>query len=168
MSMIFEDHAAPVLARVGERLWLSDWVCIEQSRIDGFAAATGDHYWLHTDPVRAQRESPLGGTIAHGFLTMSMLAPSCLHALLDVLGADEVLNYGVENLRFLAPVRCGARVRSAIVLRSALAKPGGRVLVGLDCSVEIEGQERPALVGQSLMLIHFPNQTGANHAAQAA
>lgn len=167
-AMMAGDHVAQVQARVGERLWLSDWVCIEQSRIDGFAAATGDHYWLHTDPERARRESPLGSTIAHGFLTMSMLAPSCLHALLDVLGADEVLNYGVENLRFLAPVLCGARVRSSIVLRSAVAKPGDRVLVGLDCSVEIEGRERPALVGQSLMLIHFSNQTGVTHAAQAA
>ena len=166
--MMASDHVTRVQARVGERLWLSDWVCIEQSRIDGFAAATGDHYWLHTNPERARRESPLGSTIAHGFLTMSMLAPSCLHALLDVLGADEVLNYGVENLRFLAPVLCGARVRSSIVLRSAVAKPGDRVLVGLDCSVEIEGQERPALVGQSLMLIHFSNQTGVTHAAQAA
>jgi len=164
MPGLRNDHAERLSARLGQELCVSDWIAISQSRIDEFARATGDHYWLHTDPERARRDSPLGGTIAHGFLTLSLLAPSCLDALLGVLGASEVLNYGVEGLRFIAPVPCGARVRCRVALRSAVAKAGGRVLLGLDCSVEIEGQPRQALVGQSLMLVAF-NEQGERHAA---
>ncbi|MFA9219484.1 MAG: MaoC family dehydratase, partial [Sphingomonadaceae bacterium] len=124
MSEVCDDPLARVRARLGEQLWLSDWIVVDQPRIDEFARATGDHYWLHTDPERARRDSPLGGTIAHGFLTMSLLAPSCLDALLGELGASELLNYGMDGLRFLAPVPGGARVRCRIALRSAVNKAG--------------------------------------------
>ncbi|MES2148297.1 MAG: MaoC family dehydratase [Pseudomonadota bacterium] len=147
-----DSAAAHLRGRLGQQLACSDWITLDQARIDAFAHATGDHYWIHTDPGRARAEGRLGTTIAHGFLTLSLLAPSCLDALLGTLGGTEVLNYGMEALRFLAPVRCGERVRCAVALGEVNARPDGRFLLGLDCTVEIDGQDRPALVARALML----------------
>jgi acyl dehydratase len=140
-------------ARVGEEIACSDWITIEQSRIDEFARATGDHYWIHTDVERVKQPGNAGTTIAHGFLTLSMIAPSCLDAVIGVLGAKQVLNYGADRLRFIAPVPCGARVRCHVTLADITDRPDGRQLIGMDCVVEIEGESRPALAARSLMLI---------------
>lgn len=141
--------------RIGEVLSVSDWILIDQARINTFADATGDHYWIHTDVDRSHKEGAYGTTIAHGFLSLSLLAPSCLDAVLRVLGGKQVLNYGVEHARFIAPVRCGKNLRCRISLAAITDKPDGRYLIDLDCYVEIDGEEKPALVAHSLMLITF-------------
>src|SRR5574337_72006 len=92
---------------VGKELGVSDWEEMSQSRINAFAECTGDRQWLHVDPERAKRESPFGGTVAHGFLTLSTVAPSALELLVKPLAARQAVNCGVENVRFLAPVRAG-------------------------------------------------------------
>jgi acyl dehydratase len=141
--------------RIGEVLSISDWIVVDQTRINTFADATGDHYWIHTDVDRSCNEGAYGTTIAHGFLSLSLLAPSCLDAVLRVLGGKQVLNYGVEHARFIAPVRCGKKLRWRVSLAAVTDKPDGRYVVDLDCRVEIDGEEKPALLAHSLMLIAF-------------
>lgn len=141
--------------RIGELLSVSNWIVVDQTRINTFADATGDHYWIHTDVDRSKNEGAYGTTIAHGFLSLSLLAPTCLDAVLRVLGGQQVLNYGVEHARFITPVRCGRKLRCRVSLSAVTGKPDGRYLVDLDCRVEIDGEEKPALVAHSLMLIAF-------------
>lgn len=141
--------------RIGEVLSVSEWIFVDQARINTFADATGDHYWIHTDVDRSRDEGAYGTTIAHGFLSLSLLAPSCLDAVLRVLGGKQVLNYGVEHARFIAPVRCGKRLRCRVSLAAITDRPDGRYLIDLNCRVEIDGEEKPALLAHSLMLITF-------------
>ena len=136
---------------VGQQIGVSDWVPISQERIDEFARSTGDQQWIHCDPERAQRESPFGITIAHGFLTLSLL-PITTYELFAGLKAKKSVNYGLDKLRFLAPVRAGARVRNHIRLLSAEPRADGFVLIRTENTVEIEGEEKPALVAVSLSL----------------
>ncbi len=139
-------------AMVGTQTGLSDWLLIDQARIDAFAAATGDHQWIHVDPVRAAA-GPFGATIAHGFLSLSllpMLSSSVALKLPDVFGA---LNYGIDKLRFITPVRCGARVRARVRMVSLEDKGGGRLLMTNETTLEIEGEDKPALVSTNLAMI---------------
>ena len=138
---------------VGKELGVSEWVTLGQDRIDQFAAATGDHQWIHVDVERAARESPASSTIAHGFLTLSALAAMAMEIGIVPDGVSQALNYGIDKARFLAPVRSGKRIRAHTVLAAADEKPGGRVLLTLSCRVEIEGEERPALVADLLSLM---------------
>lgn len=138
---------------VGKELGVSPWEEMPQSRIDAFAACTGDHQWLHVDPERARRESPFGGTVAHGFLTLSTLAPSALELLVKPLGVRQAVNCGVDNVRFIAPVRVDARIRTRLNLHSAVPKGQGRTLVTMECAVEIEGEAKPALTAQMVFMI---------------
>jgi acyl dehydratase len=138
---------------VGEKLGVSEWVTIGQDRIDQFADATGDHQWIHVDVERATRESPAKSTIAHGFLTMSALAGMTMQLGIVPDGVSQALNYGIDRGRFLAPVRSGRRIRTNAVLTSAETKPGGRVLLTVSCTVDIEGEEKPALVADLLSLM---------------
>jgi acyl dehydratase len=101
---------------VGHELGVSDWVTVDQARIDAFAKCTGDKQWIHVDLERAARESPFGGTIAHGYLTLSLLASLAMEVGLIPADASAGLNYGLDKVRFITPVRAGARVRSRIVL----------------------------------------------------
>src|ERR1700692_3435390 len=101
---------------VGQEVGVSDWVTIDQARIDAFAQCTGDNQWIHVDVERAARESPFGGTIAHGYLTLSLLASPAMEVGLIPADASAGLNYGLDKVRFITPVRAGARVRSRIVL----------------------------------------------------
>jgi len=142
---------------VGRSLGASHWVAIEQERIDQFAACTGDRQWIHVDVERARRESPFGGPVAHGYLTLSLLAPQAIG--LGVIPPDAAagLNYGLDKVRFLAPVKAGARVRTRAVLKSSEQQDAGRTLLKLECTLEIEGEAKPALVAEMLcMLIAKP------------
>ncbi len=138
--------AAPkeLLGAAGRKLGPSDWLVVDQGRIDQFAAATGDHQWIHVDPERA-KSGPFGATIAHGYLTLS-LVNALLPQLLEVRGIAMGVNYGCDRVRFPAPVRVGSRVRAAGEVVGAEEVKGGAVQVTVRVSVEIEGGDRPACV----------------------
>lgn len=138
---------------VGKELGVSAWEEMAQDRIDAFAACTGDHQWLHVDPERAKRESPFGGTVAHGFLTLSTVAPAALELLVKPLAARQAVNCGVDKVRLIAPVRAGARIRTRLQLHEVAVKGEGRTLVTMACAVEIEGEARPALTAQLIFMI---------------
>ena len=138
---------------VGQELGVSDWVTVDQQRIDEFAACTGDTQWIHVDVERARRESPFGTTIAHGYLTLSLL-PVMQHDVGTLPeGVTAALNYGADRLRFITPVKAGARIRDHITLVAVEDKGGGRLLVTARHTVEIEGEEKPALVADTLALL---------------
>jgi len=140
------------LEETGERdLGASEWVKIEQPRIDMFAEATGDHQWIHVDPESAA-QGPFGGTIAHGYLTMSLL-PVLLSEVMTVSDAQMGVNYGIERLRFTAPVPSGSRVRLHAKLNGGERRPNG-ALFRIGVEIEIEGHEKPALVGEVLFLAY--------------
>ena len=139
------------LARhVGEEMGVSSWLLLDQARIDEFAHCTDDHQWIHVDTERAARESPFGGTVAHGFLTLALLAPSGFEVLAGRLKPRSVVNYGLDKVRFVAPVRSGKRVRNRIRLTAVEPKGGGRYLVTMENTIEIEGESRPALIASAL------------------
>jgi acyl dehydratase len=134
---------------VGTELGRSRWFEIGQDRIATFADATDDHQWIHVDPARAARESPFGGTVAHGFLTLSLL-PAMLSDVLVMVDAKLVVNYGLNKVRFPAPVPAGSRVRAAIVL-AALDDEAGSAQLTLDVTVEREGGTKPVCVAEFLV-----------------
>jgi acyl dehydratase len=131
----------------------SDWRVVDQARIDAFAEVTGDHQYIHVDPARAA-ETPLGGTIAHGYLTLSLLASMIDDVMPDVPGLTMGLNYGLNKVRFLAPVRAGKRLRGLYEVQEAEAAPG-RIMVTWRVTLEIEGEEKPALVAEWLNLFQM-------------
>ena len=138
---------------VGESLGISDWQTIDPESINAFAECTGDRQWIHTDVERARRESPYGSTIAHGFLTLSLVAKFGM-ALGVVPGdAKAAVNYGLDRVRFLAPVTAGARVRCQISLLEMQEQGSGRFLIKTRNTVEIEGESKPALVADTLILL---------------
>jgi acyl dehydratase len=138
---------------VGRELGASDWVAVDQGRIDAFAACTGDRQWIHVDVERARRESPFGRTIAHGYLTLSLVAAMVME--LGVIPPDTAtgLNYGLDKVRFIAPVKAGKRVRLRASLLAAEAQSGSRMLLKLACTLEIEGEAKPALVAETLCML---------------
>ena len=138
---------------VGRELGLSDWVAIDQPRIDAFASCTGDHQWIHVDVERAKRESPFRGPIAHGYLALAMVAPLAMQVGIIPRDAAAGLNYGVDKVRFLAPVPAGARVRLRVVLVGIEPREGGQVLMKTLNTMEIEGSEKPALIAETLALL---------------
>jgi acyl dehydratase len=144
---------ATLEAFVGREIGVSAWHAIDQQRIDEFAECTGDMQWIHVDVERAKRESPYGGTIAHGYLTLSMVATLCIEAGAIPSDASAALNYGLDKVRFLAPVRAGARVRCHVTLTSIERKEKGRVLVALRNTLEIDGETRPALAADTLAML---------------
>jgi acyl dehydratase len=141
------DNPAALLESVGTDLGQTDWLTIDQGRIDAFAGATGDFQWIHTDPARAAA-GPYGATIAHGYLTLSLVA-SFLEELLAVAGTTTVINAGSDRVRFIQPVLVGSRLRASAVVIAANPAAGG-VRVATRVTVEIDGQERPALVADVL------------------
>jgi acyl dehydratase len=143
--------------RIGQELHCSDWLQVTQERIDAFATATGDHQWIHTDPVRAAAESPYKATIAHGYLTLALYP--LLRGLVDAdqplfPGVTRVINYGLEKLRFPNAVRAGSRVRARCVLVKAEPVAGGLQLTE-QYTVEIEGEAKPACVAEAIMRAYF-------------
>ena len=131
----------------GSDLGTSEWIEVTQDRIDTFADATGDHQWIHTDPERAA-QGPFGAPIAHGYLTLSLFIP-LFTQLLDVRGVTTKVNYGLNKVRFPAPVRVGSRLRLAARLSSVEDVPGG-VQIAVDGTIEADGATKPAAVVQSL------------------
>jgi acyl dehydratase len=136
---------------VGQELGVTDWVVIDQDRIDRFADCTGDHQWIHVDVERA-KQSPYGTTVAHGFLCLSLLAPAQTSIVVPS-DAGQVLNYGLDRVRFMAPVKAGSRLRTRVQLVSSEDKGPGRVLIKTKNTVEIEGEEKPALIAEMLVLM---------------
>jgi acyl dehydratase len=134
---------------IGTELGVSDWVTVDQERIQQFADATGDQQWIHVDVERAKRESPMGGPIAHGYMTLSML-PKLSQTTFHVEGVSARINYGLNKVRFPAPVLAGSRLRARFRLKSVEPTGEGRYLVCSEATVEVEGQERPACVAESL------------------
>ncbi len=134
-------------SHIGEHLGYCDYRVIAQDQVDLFADATGDHQWIHVDPERAAA-GPFGGTIAHGYLTLSLI-PVLVGAILRVEGVSMGVNYGSNRVRFTAPVRVGSEVRAGATLASVQDVAGG-VQVALDVTVEIRGQDKPACVAQTL------------------
>lgn len=152
--MAIEGYSMATLdAFVGKELGVSEWVEIDQARIDAFAQCTGDHQWIHVDVERAKRESPFGGTIAHGYLTLSLVAGQMIDMGAVPHDASAAVNYGLEKARFLTPVKAGARVRNRLSLLAADRKGDGRVLLRMENTMEIEGEGKPALVAEALALL---------------
>lgn len=143
------DSPAALLDAIGADLGTTGWLTVDQQRIDAFAAATGDGQWIHTDPQRAAA-GPFGGTIAHGYLTLSLLAAFTAD-LIEVRETAMAINYGIDRLRFLQPVRSGSRVRASGTITSA-EEVGLGVRLGVKIAVEIDGDATPALVADSIIL----------------
>ena len=141
-----------ILAKVGQEVGVSSWLLVDQARIDAFAEATEDRQFIHTDPAAAA-QTPFGGTIAHGFLTLSLLSGMAPEAMLVPENIKMALNYGLDRVRFLAPVRSGRRVRGRFKLDSAEERAPGQWLLRHEVTVEIEGEEKPALTALWLGLI---------------
>ena len=139
--------------RVGQELGVSDWVTIDQPRIDTFASCTGDRQWIHVDVERAKRESPFRGPIAHGYLALAMVAPLSMEVGVIPRDAAAGLNYGIDKVRFLAPVPVGARVRLRVVLVGIEPREGGQVVMKTLNTMEVEGSEKPALIAETLALL---------------
>lgn len=137
---------------VGRELGVSAWQEVTQDMINAFADCTGDHQWIHVDVDRARRESPFGGPVAHGFLTLSLLA--AMGEALGIVPADAkaAINYGIDKLRFLAPVPAGSRVRCRVSLMKVEDRGQGRSLLTVSNTVELEGSSRPALTAESLVM----------------
>ena len=132
----------------GTRLEPGPWIEVAQERVDRFAEATDDHQWIHVDPERARNESPFGGTIAHGYLSLA-LVPAMLFELLEVQGTTAVINYGADRVRFPAPLPVGARVRLVVEIGAVTAVAGG-VQVAFTAVLEIDGGAKPAMAAELL------------------
>lgn len=138
---------------VGRELGTSDWVTIDQPRIETFASCTGDRQWIHVNVERARRESPFRGPIAHGYLTLAMVAPLSMQVGVIPKDAAAGLNYGIDKVRYLAPVPAGARVRLRVVLSGIEPRDGGQMILKTLNTMEIEGSEKPALIAETLALL---------------
>ena len=138
--------------RIGTEVGVSDWLTIGQARIDAFADATEDRQFIHVDP-EAAAQTPFGGTVAHGFLSLSMLSRMGAEAMLLPDGLKMAVNYGLDRVRFMSPVRSGQRIRGRFVLDSIDERAPGQLLVRHSVTVEIEGVDKPALTAQWLGLL---------------
>lgn len=139
---------------VGEEVGLSDWLAIDQARIDAFADATEDRQFIHVDPEMAAR-TPFGGTVAHGFLSLSLLSHMGAEAMLLPEGLKMAVNYGFDRVRFLAPVKSGSRVRGRFTLDSVEERAPGQLLMRHKVTVEIEGEDKPAVTAEWLSLMYI-------------
>jgi acyl dehydratase len=146
-TVTFEELAG----MTGQETGVSDWVPIDQDRINKFADATGDHQWIHVDVERAKKEMPGGKTIAHGYLTLSLI-PWLTGDFLQIEGVTRGINYGSNKIRFTNMVPVGSRVRARAKLLSAEARSGGLQLIH-EVTIEIEGQQRPACIAEAISLV---------------
>jgi acyl dehydratase len=137
---------------IGQEIGASSWWTVDQERIDRFAVVTGDHQFIHVDPARASAETPFGGTIAHGFLTLSLLSAMGQEALPVVKGRSMGINYGLDRVRFLSPVPVGVRVRGRFTLAEITARSDRQVLLRYQVIVDIEGADKPALAAEWITL----------------
>ena len=142
-------------AQLGNEIGVSNWITVDQQMINEFAETTKDDQWIHVDPERAAAETPFGGAIAHGFLTLSLASRFSYDCLPPMPGQVMGINYGFNSLRFLSPVLAGSRLRGRFVLKSVEKKPGNRLLRENTLTIEIEGQDTPALVADWLGMAVF-------------
>lgn len=150
-----EISLSDVAGLVGQEIGLSDWITVDQSMIDAFAGATNDHQFIHVDPVRAAAESPFGGTIAHGFLTLSLLSTMNYNCLPVIREQTMGINYGFDRIRFMSPVKCGKRIRGHFVLTEARFRGAGMMMTTYDISIEIENERKPALTATWITIVQF-------------
>ncbi len=134
----------------GQELGVSDWIVIDQERINKFADATDDHQWIHTDPERAAKEFPLGTTCAHGYLTISLI-PALIEGMVEFPGLERLINYGINKVRFRSMVPSGAKVRMRGTLVSARKRAGALQTV-LNCDIEMEGQQKPVASAEIIVM----------------
>lgn len=151
--MLIVEHPKDLSQYVGRSLGPSEWITVDQAMIDKFAEATGDHQWIHVDPERAKREMPGGKTIAHGFLTLSLL-PRLHPMVLQVKNRKRSINYGSNKLRFTNPVPAGSRIRLRQTIKNVEEVPDNGVRVTYESVIEIEGRERPALVAENIGILY--------------
>lgn len=142
-------------AMVGKEIGVSSWHLIDQPRIDTYADVTEDRQFIHVDPERAKKETAFGTTIAHGFLTMSMMSVMSYEVMPAIAGTTMGVNYGFDKLRFISPVRSGKRIRGRFVLAEAKLRKAGELQSRTNVTVEIESEDKPALVAEWLGLIYF-------------
>jgi acyl dehydratase len=138
---------------VGQEIGVSDWVEITQERINQFAEATGDHQWIHVDVARAEKDMPGGKTIAHGYLTLSLI-PMLNHQISHINNVRNGINYGSNKVRFINPVPAGSRVRARAKLLAADPMKGGGIRLTNEMTIEIEGQEKPACVAETMSIVY--------------
>ncbi len=153
MQTLDIDTIHDLVPLVGQTIAVSDWLTMTQERINLFAEATGDRQWIHTDPERAARESPYGATVAHGFLTLSLLSQFIKQTVRVREGYAMGLNYGLNRVRFPAAVRAGARIRASFTLESVESIPAG-VQAVVSAIVEIDGVEKPGCAAQWVIRYH--------------
>jgi acyl dehydratase len=140
---------------VGREVGVSSWHQVDQGRINSFADVIEDHQFIHVDPERAKRETSFGATVAHGFLTMSLLSIMSYEVMPVIEGTTMGVNYGFDKLRFISPVRAGSRVRGRFTLTEAKLRKPNELLSRTNVVIEIEGEEKPALVADWIGLIYF-------------
>lgn len=143
---------------VGQEIGVSPWRVVSQEMIDKFADATDDHQFIHVDPVRAAAEAPFGGTIAHGFLSLSLLSTLAYETIPPIEGSGIGVNYGFERIRFIVPVKAGARIRARFKLAEMIVRPSGWLHFNYDVTIEIEGSAKPALTARWLTLGRLENR----------
>jgi acyl dehydratase len=153
--MIWQLKASELETVVGRTLEPSAWFLVDQARIDAFADATLDHQFIHVDPERAAK-APFGTTIAHGFLTLSLLSHLCKSSGFLVEGALMSVNYGLNRVRFVSPLAVGSEIRALRTIKAVERRPGGQCLLTSDITVEIKGKTKPAMIAEWLTLLVFP------------
>ncbi|HUE89474.1 MAG TPA: MaoC family dehydratase [Vicinamibacterales bacterium] len=159
--MITIATLADLRARAGQEIGISDWVAIDQQRITAFADATGDHQWIHVDVARAAREAPFGATIAHGFLTLSLVS-TLMRNTVSIAGLRMTINYGLNRVRFVSPVPAGSRVRARVALHAVDdVKDATQATWGL--TVEREGGDKPCLVAEWLVRYYHADEGHEGH-----
>ena len=151
--MLTVDNPKDLAQHIGRQLGPSDWITVDQAMIDKFAEATGDHQWIHVDVERAKKEMPGGKTIAHGFLTLSLL-PRLAPMLLQVKNRKRGINYGSNKIRFTNTVPAGSRVRLRQTIKNVEDVPDNGVRVTYESVIEVEGQERPAMVAENIGIMY--------------
>ncbi|HEX5933157.1 MAG TPA: MaoC family dehydratase [Pseudorhizobium sp.] len=153
--MTREISLSDVPGLVGQVLGISEWIVVDQPMIDRFADATLDHQFIHVDPERAAAESPFGATIAHGFLTLSLLSAMNFDCLPKIREQTMGLNYGFDKIRFMSPVRSGTRVRGHFTLSDCRFRGAGMLMTTYDVSVEVENEKKPALTATWVTIVQF-------------
>jgi len=140
-------------AQQGQIIGHSDWITVDQNMIDGFCDVTGDYQFIHNDPKRAKDDTPFGGTIAHGFLTLSLITQMYKDHVPRLMDHELIINYGLESIRFLSPVPSGSDIRGQFTLKSLTKRREGQYLAENQVLVEIKGSEKPAMIGTWLTLL---------------
>ncbi len=164
MSVETTGHIETIREFYGTKLKTSEWMMVEQSVIDQFAKTTGDFNWIHVDVERCRQESPFGGTIAHGFWTLSTLANFAQQFQPDFFpnGSLYGLNYGLDKVRFMAPIRVGKNIRCTVQLADIADRRRGRYLVKSEYKIEVEDEKKPAMVAAWSIMIAFPYENSSD------